>query len=138
MTRNEKVRQAIYSNVIAQTVLRCLYEIFHADKQEVVETAVLNAHVSTVDPATGHKIHPCLVSVRTSRDRFLDLMLENVDPVRCLRELRAAISMQPGELIPVKPILEFNMIDPRFVQETDALSALDHRPNLMELSPSEF
>ena len=30
------------------------------------------------------------------------------------------------------------MIDPRFVQETDILSTLDQRPNLMELSPSEF
>jgi restriction system protein len=28
--------------------------------------------------------------------------------------------------------------DPRFVQETDILSSLDQRPNLMELSPSEF
>jgi len=31
-----------------------------------------------------------------------------------------------------------NMIDPRFVQESDILSSLDSRPNLMELSPSEF
>jgi restriction system protein len=30
------------------------------------------------------------------------------------------------------------MIDPRFVQESDVLSSLDSRPNLMELSPSEF
>jgi restriction system protein len=136
--RNEKLRHAIYSNVIAQAVIRCLYDIFHADRQEVVETIVLNAHVSTIDPATGHKIHPCLVSVRTSRDQFLDLELTQVDPVSCLKELRAAVSNQPGELIAVRPILEFNMIDPRFVQEGDVLSTLDYRPNLMELSPSEF
>jgi restriction system protein len=43
-----------------------------------------------------------------------------------------------GELIAVKPILELNMIDPRFVRESDVLSTLDSRPNLMELSPSEF
>jgi restriction system protein len=30
------------------------------------------------------------------------------------------------------------MVDPRFVQETDVLSALDERPNLMELTPGEF
>jgi restriction system protein len=30
------------------------------------------------------------------------------------------------------------MIDPRFIQEADILSGLDKRPNLMELSPSEF
>jgi restriction system protein len=135
---NEKVRHVLYSNVIAQAVLRCLYDVFQADKQAVLETAVLNAHVSTIDPATGHNIHPCLVSVRTSRDRFLDLDLRYVEPISCLKELRASFSSQPGELIAVKPILEFNMIDPRFIQESDIISTLDQRPNLMELSPSEF
>jgi restriction system protein len=52
--------------------------------------------------------------------------------------MRAAVSSHPGELVAVKPILEFNMVDPRFVQESDILSTLDQRPNLMELSPSEF
>jgi restriction system protein len=128
----------LYSNLLAQAVLRCLYDIFHADQNEVVETATINAHVLTVDPATGHEVHPCLVSVRTSRDRFLGIELSRVDPISCLRELRATISSQPGELIPVRPIIEFNKIDPRFVQEVDVLSTLDRRPNLMELSPSEF
>jgi restriction system protein len=35
-------------------------------------------------------------------------------------------------------VLEFSMVDPRFVAESDALSELDQRPNLMELSPTEF
>ena len=30
------------------------------------------------------------------------------------------------------------MVDPRFVAESDALVLLDERPNLMELSPTEF
>ena len=30
------------------------------------------------------------------------------------------------------------MVDPRFIAETDALSTLESRPNLMELTPSEF
>jgi len=35
-------------------------------------------------------------------------------------------------------VLDFNMVDSRFVEESDVLSTLDQRPNLMELSPSEF
>ena len=38
----------------------------------------------------------------------------------------------------MKPVLDFNMVDPRFVEEVDALSGLDERPNLMELTPTEF
>jgi restriction system protein len=30
------------------------------------------------------------------------------------------------------------MVDPRFIEETDVMSTLDQRPNLMDLSPSEF
>src|SRR6266536_5826627 len=30
------------------------------------------------------------------------------------------------------------MVDPRFIEEADVLSGLDQRPNLMELTPSEF
>lgn len=30
------------------------------------------------------------------------------------------------------------MVDPRFVEEADVLATLDQRPNLMDLSPTEF
>jgi restriction system protein len=136
--RSEKSRQEIYSTSMAQAVLRCLYEVFRADSCSAVDTVVLNAHVFTLNPATGRAIRPCLISVRTSRDHFLGFDLRYVDAITCLKELKAAVSKHPGELIPVKPILDFNMIDLRFVVEADVLSTLDQRPNLMELSPSEF
>jgi restriction system protein len=136
--RSDKSRQQIYSNAMAQAVLRSLYEVFRADKHGAVDTIVLNAHVVTLDPSTGRPIRPCLISVRTSRDQFANFDLRYVDPVVCLKGLKAAVSKHPHELLAVKPILDFNMIDPRFVAESDVLSTLDQRPNLMELSPSDF
>jgi restriction system protein len=38
----------------------------------------------------------------------------------------------------VRPIVEINMVDPRFVDTVDIMSGLDDRPNLMELTPNEF
>jgi restriction system protein len=35
-------------------------------------------------------------------------------------------------------VLEFDMVDKRFVDEVDVLSDLDDRPNLLKLSPKEF
>jgi restriction system protein len=61
-----------------------------------------------------------------------------VEPLACLKHLSAGVSKSPAELVPVRPVLEFNMVDPRFVAESDALSELDQRPNLMELKPTEF
>jgi restriction system protein len=34
--------------------------------------------------------------------------------------------------------VELDMVDPRFVETLDVMSGLDARPNLMELSPTDF
>ncbi len=133
-----KVRQSLYSSVVSQAVLRRLYEIFVSDSERVVDVATVSAYVKAIDPSNGQRVRPCLVSVRTTRDEFEKLDLRHVDPIACLKRLNAAVSRSPAELIAVKPIIEFNMVDPRFIQETDVLSDLDNRPNLMELTPSEF
>ena len=41
-------------------------------------------------------------------------------------------------MVPVRPVLDFNMVDPRFVASENVLETLDARPNLMELTPQEF
>jgi restriction system protein len=78
------------------------------------------------------------MTVRTSGDVFTKLNLSQVDPQACLAVLNASVSKSPAELAPVRPVLEFSMVDPRFIEEIDVLSGLDQRPNLMELTPSEF
>lgn len=128
----------LYSLAVAQTALRSLHELFQADRREQIETIVFNGYVDTIDPATGKPVKPHLVTVRVSRDAFLELDLANVEPLACLKGLNASVSKSPSELVPVRPILEFDIVDPRFVQESDVLGALDERPNLMELSPRDF
>jgi restriction system protein len=130
--------KAMYSSVVAQTTIRTLHELFEADRQAKTDTVVFNGFVNTIDPATGKPTRPHLVTVRASRQAFLELDLRNVEPLACLKGLNAAVSKSPSELIPVRPILEFDMVDPRFIEESDVLGALDQRPNLMELSPGEF
>ena len=61
-----------------------------------------------------------------------------VDSPACLLDLSASVSKNPAKLIPVRPVLQFDMVDPRFIEEADVLSGLDQRPNLMELKPGEF
>jgi restriction system protein len=136
--RPEKERRALYSSLIAQIALRTIYEAFRADGHGVVETIVFNGHVHAIDRRTGQNVHPCLVTVRTTRDRYGELNLGQVDPVDCLKGLSASISRSPAELVPVRPMIEFDMADPRFVKEAEVLATLDTRPNLMELTPQEF
>ncbi len=76
--------------------------------------------------------------MRATREHFATLNLIDVDPAACLKGLNASLSRSPSELALVKPVLEFDMADPRFVPQSDVRSTLESRPNLMELTPSEF
>jgi restriction system protein len=130
--------RALYASVVAQVTLRSVYELFRADQGGYLESVVFNGHVDTIDPRTGQPTHPCLITLRTTRELFDGLDLARVDPGACLQGLNASVSRNPAELAPVRPVLEFSMVDPRFIEETDVLSTIDHRPNLMELTPGEF
>lgn len=136
--RTDKSRQSLYASILAQTALRLLHEVFASDVEHAVGVAVINIFVSTIDKATGRSIRPCLISVRLSAEQFAELHLERVEPAVCLKQLRANVSSHPSELVAVKPIVDINMIDRRFIDEADVLSTLDSRQNLMELTPGEF
>jgi restriction system protein len=94
--------------------------------------------VESVDRGTGRDVKTCVVTLRTTRDHFLQIDLRRVEPAACLKALNASVSKSPTELAPVRPVLEFSMVDKRFIEEVDVLSGLDQRINLMDLSPSEF
>ncbi|RKN29935.1 restriction endonuclease [Micromonospora musae] len=127
-----------YANLVAQVTLRTVHELFEADRSGLVETVVFNGIVDTTDPRTGTSVQPCLVTLRTTREVFGELNLRNVEPTACLQHLNASVSKRPAELAPVRPVLEFDMVDKRFVDEVDVLADLDQRPNLLKLSPTEF
>lgn len=134
----DKIFRESYSNLIAQVALRTLYEAFIGIKNKHIDTVALNCKIQTIDPATGRGVYPCLLSIRTTYTKMASIDLKHVDPALCLKELKATVSSSPSELLAVRPIVEFDMNDPRYIVEKDILSGLDARPNLMDLDPSEF
>ena len=130
--------RSLYADLVCQTTLRTVSELVRSDYREHAETLVVNGFVNTIDPATGTPKAPYLITLRVARSAFLTLDLMQVDPMACLRKLNAGVSRSPADLEPVRPVVDFNMVDPRFIEETDILSTLDQRPNLMDLSPTEF
>jgi HJR/Mrr/RecB family endonuclease len=137
-TRPVSQVKGLYANAIAQITLICLAAIFDADGSRHIDVVVLNGVVDTLDPRSGQPIRPCLITVRVTRDTFAGLNLNQVDPQACLKYVSASVSKSPTELIPVRPVLEFSMVDPRFIAETDAIGSMDSRPNLLEMKPTDF
>lgn len=133
--------QRLYNSVIAQVAVRTVREVFMATPDDMVSTVVFNGHVDTVDPATGRKIRPPMISVRATREKFDELVLAEprFDPAASIkRHFFAAISPHPEELKAVEPVMPFSRADPRVIEAIDVISTLDQRPNLLEMSPEEF
>jgi len=128
----------LYQDIIAAVALRTIHEVLEADQNGHLLLIAFNGFVATIDPATGRDMRPCLISLRVSRERFLELNLARIDKRACLRNLGAQVSPRPAEMQAVKPIIEFDMVDKRYVEQSDVLSDLESRPNLMELTPFEF
>jgi restriction system protein len=128
----------LYQNIVAAICLRTIHELFDSDQGDHIQVVTFNGFVNAIDPSTGNDIRPYLISTRVVRERFKELNLSKVDRKACLRNLGAQVSPQPSELLPVKPVVEFDMVDKRFVEGSDILADLENRPNLMDLNPWEF
>ena len=79
--------------------------------------------------------------MRATREKFNELVLAEprFDPVASIkRHFFATISVHPQELKAVEPVMPFSRADPRVIEAIDVISAIDQRPNLLDLSPKEF
>jgi restriction system protein len=128
-----------YSAVIARLVLRTLHVVFTSDTAKVVESVALNGFVEAIDRSVGKPIRPYLTSVVVSREQFDDIVLEEVDPVLCLKQaLKGRVSPSTHELVPIEPLVRWHVVDHRFVEGQDVMAQLDDRANLALLTYEQF
>lgn len=130
--------RALYRDLVARFVLRTLDYAFAVTPPDLVDVIVLDGHVHAVDPAADLPVHPCLASVRVTRDVFEDMDLDRADPLVCLASLRARMSSRPYDLDPVRPLLDFDAEVLAHGGEPDLRGCLGDRPDLLALSPAEF
>jgi restriction system protein len=126
--------------VLAQVTLRTIYDVFTVDAFDHIEIVSFKGVVDDVDPSTGRPIRPLLVSLRADRKEFLDRDFSNprLNSVKALQSLRANFSPAPTELRPIPAVVEFDVNDPRFIEEQDIISGLNEDSNLIDLTPDAF
>ena len=86
----------LYRLVVSQVVLLYMRDLFEADAE--LENVELGGHVHSINPATGQREYPCLISVAVDRDAYTGLNLRDVRPDVCLRHLNAVISHHPDQV----------------------------------------
>jgi restriction system protein len=136
--RKKSEIESAYKSMLCSLAIRTLYEVCKSDLGGAIDSIGFNGYVNSVDRGTGKSVSPILISISVSKSKIEELVLDRINPIQCVRGLSAQFSPSPVELVPVKPIREFSMVDNRFVTEQDVASRLDIRQNLMDLDPFEF
>ncbi len=127
-------RRALYREVLGQSVLLVLHQLFAADEYGSLDSVVVNGFVDAPDPATGRRTQVCLATVMASRAAFTDLRLEQVEPVSCLTDaLRGQLAARPDQLTSVRPSRR-----PQDVGSPVAAHGGDHEPDLYTMDPVAF
>jgi restriction system protein len=126
-------RKALYRQLLAQSALAVIAEMFRADRGRLVSSVTVNGFVGSPDPVTGRRSKVFLLTVMAGRQAFSRLDLANVDPVSCLEGLRAQLSPRPENLVAVHPV---RLAVAAGAEPSDEASAASG--DLMDMDPVEF
>ncbi|SEC85757.1 restriction endonuclease [Streptomyces sp. TLI_105] len=127
-------RRALYRDVLAQSVLLAVRELFAADRFGALDGVVLNGYVNGVDPATGLDARVCVASVVVERQAFERLNLELVGAVECLTgALGGRLSAKPDERAAVEPLRVPGQVGSDVVFQGDG-----EEPDLLAMDPIAF
>ncbi len=127
-----------YDLVLYQIALRSLYELFQGDAARAIDSIVFNGWVNSIDKATGKEVNGCILSIHATKAEFMDMNLAKVDPKACFKKLKGVSAAKLIALQPVRPILQLNRDDKRFVQAHDVADGLDSSSNLAAMDWEDF
>ncbi|MFD8547239.1 restriction endonuclease [Streptomyces sp. NPDC059649] len=129
-------RRALYRDVLAQSMLLVLRDLFAADTYGALDSVALNGFVADADPATGRPAQLYLATVMAPRSAFDALHLDRVSAVECLTDgLRGQLAARPDQRTAVRPGRL-----PGDVGGTDAVVSHggEAEPDLYEMDPIAF
>jgi restriction system protein len=126
----------LYRSIVSQIALLYMRDLFEADSE--LENVELGGHVHAINPATGQREYPCLISFAVDRERYAALNLRDVTPDACLNHLNALVSRHPHAVEPVTPVRDFDLARYSFVESVDVVAGLDSRTDLTKMTPTEF
>ena len=130
--------ERMYDVLLYKITLRSIYEVFEADVIGAVDSVVFNGWVNAIDKATGQKTNGCILSVHVSKTEFSTINLAQIDPKACFKKLKGVGSSKLAALVPVRPILQLDTQDERFVPSHEVAAGLDDSVNLAAMDWEDF
>lgn len=112
----DKKFEKFYNYYVYMCCLRTLNELFRSDETNLLDTIVYNGWVKYIDKSTGKDSESCIITVETTKEKFLDINLCNVDSKECIKGLKGIFAPNILTLTPVIPYMNIDRNDSRFVE----------------------
>jgi restriction system protein len=103
-----------------------------------VHAIVLNGWVTYVNRAAGNNTTACIVSLHCEASELLKINLRAVDAKTCFRALKGVASPQINSLTPVRPIINIDRSDKRFVNSQNVIDGMGTGANIAAVGWEEF
>lgn len=127
----------LFDTVIYGVCLRTIYEIFSTGNMST-ETVVFNGYAKGKDKTNGKDKVVCIMSLQVSMQDFKGIDFANIEPQACFRALKGISAIQLSTLTPVRPILQFDKNDKRFVGAYDVMGHVEEGYNLATMNWQDF
>lgn len=134
----KKEYEDFYENIIFQITLRTIHEIFESTSATQVDMVIFNGWVDGTDKATGRNFNNCVISLQVTRKQFEEIELSKIDFKECTRNLKGIFAGKLVLLNPVKPIMDMNREDSRFIESKEIIESIDSSTNLAEMPWEDF
>ncbi len=128
----------LYDDLIYQITLRSIYELYKVDTIGAISSIVFNGCVKFIDKGTGKEATACILSLQASKDEFLEINLENVEPKECFKKLKGVGSSKLHGLVPIAPIMSINKKDKRFISPYGVVDSVDDSTNIAAMDWKDF
>lgn len=135
---NEAALNKMFDSAVYKITLRTLHELFEADTVGALSAISFNGWVDSLDTATGKRQIVCILTIQAGRQEFLEIDLRHVDPKACFKKLKGVGSSKLSGITPVRPILQINRSDSRFIDGYDVANTLDESTNLAAMDWADF
>ena len=130
--------EKMYDALLYKIALRSLHELTGADVVDAIDSVVFNGWVRAIDASIGKEINGCILSIQIMKKEFAEINLGKVDPKACFKKLKGVGSSKLAALVPIRPILQLNTNDERFVPSHEVADGLDSSVNLAAMDWEEF
>lgn len=135
---SEKYLNELYDRLLYSYLLSMIHLIFKYDERHDIESVAINGYVDSINTGTGKTETLCISSLFVSREEFLDINLEMVNPKVCFKQLKGIGSSKLYSLTAVAPVIKMDWNDSRIMEGKDTIHELEETTNLASMDWQDF